>query len=184
MEITVRRAGTGDAEAIALLSRQTFLDTFAGQNTAADMEKFMRGPFSRKNLEEEVRSGPDIFLIAESGQLAAGYAKLIHHVKNGTGQEGMEISRLYADKGFIGQGAGRLLMEECLETAARAGCTTVWLGVWEHNARAIAFYRKWGFEKFGEHPFTLGDDVQTDWLMKKSLQRPPAQDSRGWSFAN
>ena len=175
MEIIVRTAGPGDAEAIGRLSRQTFLDTFAQQNTAADMEKFMAGPFSQETLSEEVRSGPDIFLLAEGAELAAGYARLIHPRENGRG-DGIELSRLYADKRFIGKGVGRLLMEACLDTAARAGYLTLWLGVWELNARAIAFYRKCGFDKFGEHPFLLGDDVQTDWLMKKTLQRPPAAD--------
>jgi ribosomal protein S18 acetylase RimI-like enzyme len=61
------------------------------------------------------------------------------------------------------------LMQACLDQARKAEHDVVYLGVWEHNPRAIAFYRKWGFEKVGEHVFLLGDDEQTDWLMLRPL---------------
>ncbi len=81
----------------------------------------------------------------------------------------MEIARLYVSKDAIGNGVGKLLMQESISIAKQRGKSLIWLGVWEHNKRAIDFYTKWGFEKFATHFFKLGDDNQTDWLMKKSL---------------
>jgi len=81
----------------------------------------------------------------------------------------IEIERLYAAKEFIGRNVGSKLMECCLQQAFDEGFQLVWLGVWEHNLRAISFYEKWGFEKFGSHPFMLGKDLQTDLLFKKTI---------------
>jgi ribosomal protein S18 acetylase RimI-like enzyme len=81
----------------------------------------------------------------------------------------IEIERIYSTQEYIGKKAGKSLMEACLDVAREQDCETIWLGVWEHNPRAIAFYEKWGFEKFGSHPFLLGTDLQTDLLMKKNL---------------
>ncbi|HEX6194218.1 MAG TPA: GNAT family N-acetyltransferase, partial [Chitinophagaceae bacterium] len=81
----------------------------------------------------------------------------------------IEIARIYATTSSIGKGVGKILMEKTLEIAADLKKDTVWLGVWEHNQRAIEFYTKWGFKKFATHVFMLGDDPQTDWLMAKKL---------------
>ena len=81
----------------------------------------------------------------------------------------IEIERIYASKAYLGKHVGKTLMEACLKLAKQGGHNVVWLGVWEHNPRAIAFYEKWGFEKFGSHSFLLGNDLQTDLLMKKNL---------------
>jgi len=164
-------ADAGDAALIADLSRQTFYDTFAGQNTAENMQKFMEEQFSHEQLVREVNDPENIFMLAFSGDEPAGYAFL--RPKNLPGDEkthhAMEISRIYVLDTFIGHGVGRKLMEECIGISKKAGKELLWLGVWEHNQRAIDFYTKWGFEKFSSHPFVLGDDVQQDWLMKKML---------------
>lgn len=112
-----------------------------------------------------------VFFIAEENGSPAGYAKVrnqktveaLDHLK------ALEIERLYAVKDWIGKGIGSKLMQHCLDYAFQQGYDVVWLGVWEHNPRAIQFYKQWGFEKFGEHVFMLGSDAQTDHLMKKNL---------------
>ena len=81
----------------------------------------------------------------------------------------LEIARLYVLKDFIGQKVGAALMKECISIAKGKGKQSIWLGVWEKNQRAIDFYSRWGFEKFSECDFLLGDDMQKDWLMKKEL---------------
>lgn len=81
----------------------------------------------------------------------------------------IEIARIYAVRHFIGKGTGSALMQKCIDIAKEMNREVVWLGVWEHNKLAIDFYSKWGFEKFGEHVFVLGNDPQTDWMMKKIL---------------
>jgi ribosomal protein S18 acetylase RimI-like enzyme len=84
-------------------------------------------------------------------------------------QSCIEIARIYSAQHAIGKGVGKRLMQTCHEIANQKNKSILWLGVWEKNQRAIDFYAKWGFEKFGEQNFVLGNDVQRDWLMKKSL---------------
>jgi diamine N-acetyltransferase len=171
MFITIQQATAADAENIAILSRQTFYDTFAEFNTAADMDLFMNESFSMPLLVAEVNDPLHIFLIAFMNAELVGYAKLTESTNPSglAGATSIEIGRLYAAQKTIGQGVGKALMEHCIRLAITKNKQFIWLGVWEHNQRAISFYRKFGFEKFAEHDFILGNDVQTDWLMKKEL---------------
>ncbi len=167
----VKRANKTDAELIATLSRQTFIETFAEHNSAENMDKFLSTSFSHENLVKEVEEPENIFLIAYEDDEPVGYAKL-REGKNSAElnvPDTIEIARIYAVKSSIGKGIGKLLMQECIDIAISNKKKSIWLGVWEHNKKAIDFYTKWGFEKFSTHIFILGDDAQTDWLMKKSL---------------
>jgi ribosomal protein S18 acetylase RimI-like enzyme len=102
---------------------------------------------------------------------------VIGYLKINTGQaqtelqdsQALEIERIYVLKSFHGKKVGQLLYEKAMSVAAELGVNYVWLGVWEKNARAIRFYSKNGFEPFDKHIFKLGDDVQTDIMMKKAL---------------
>jgi ribosomal protein S18 acetylase RimI-like enzyme len=87
-----------------------------------------------------------------------------------TDRKAIEISRIYVTKQSKGRGVGKALMDKCIGTATEMNKAQIWLGVWEHNLHAINFYKKAGFEKYGEHIFMLGSDPQTDWLMKKQLK--------------
>lgn len=169
--IAVRIANASDAELIADLSRKTFYDTFASFNTKADMDKFLNEQFTRQKLMDEVKDGKNIFLLAYDDEQPVGYAKMQEGEKRPEfdNQPSIEISRIYAVQTSIGKGIGKLLMQNCIDTAKQLHRKIIWLGVWQQNAHAIAFYKKWGFEKFAEHDFLLGDDLQVDWLMKKSL---------------
>jgi len=169
--ITTRYATIDDAELIADISRETFYDTFASQNTREDMDLFMNEQFTKEKLMEEVAQENHIFILAESEGQVAGYAKL----REGRYPDGLddlpsiEIARIYSTKNFIGKGVGSALMKECIKSAHEIGKRVIWLGVWEKNELAIRFYERWGFEKFAEHEFVLGKDIQTDWLMKKLI---------------
>lgn len=171
MNLSIRTANYQDAALIADISRQTFYDTFAADNTAEDMEKFLSEQFTRDALMMEVGLKEHLFLLAVDGDTIAGYVKL----KDGKRPAkikvaAIEIARLYVVKEFIGKGVGKLLMQYCIDEAQRKGKNTIWLCVWERNQRAIDFYTAWGFEKFDECQFILGDDVQLDWMMKKDLR--------------
>ena len=169
--ITIRKAIPEDAALIAKLSRQTFYETFADSNTTSDMDKFMNEQFNNEVLMEEVETPGSIFYLAYENDQPVGYIRL----RNGDnhpefkGASSIEIARIYAIKKSIGKGVGRELMLKCIDIAQEMNRDIIWLGVWEKNERAIAFYQKWGFEKFAEHEFVLGNDVQTDWLMYKRL---------------
>ena len=169
--IEIRMATPEDAEMIAELSRRTFYDTFASGNTPEDMNKFMNEQFTFDALVKEVHSPENVFIIAETGDEVAGYARLRESAPPPSLDElpSIEIARIYALQSMIGKGVGNALMKRCVEIAFEMGKRVVWLGVWEKNQRAIHFYSRWGFEKFDEHDFVLGNDVQRDWLMKKTL---------------
>jgi diamine N-acetyltransferase len=169
--ITIRIATPADAAMIADLSRQTFYDAFAADNTPENMAKFMNEQFTREKLMAEVVDPASIFLLAIIDNEVVGYAR-IRESSNSLeldNQPAIEIARIYAVTTTIGKGVGSALMQRCLTIAQEKQCSVVWLGVWEHNKRAIDFYTKWGFHKFSEHIFVVGDDPQTDWLMKKEL---------------
>lgn len=168
--IQIRLAEATEAELIAEISRETFYDTFAVHNTVADMDKFMAGQFSTEQLVEEFALAGHTFFLAWVDDLPAGYVFLKNKAHPSLGSDSaLEISRLYVRKAFIGKGIGKLLMLKAIEFAEQLQKEWIWLGVWEHNQTAIQFYKAFGYEKFAEHNFILGDDVQLDWLMKRRL---------------
>ncbi|GAB4093804.1 GNAT family N-acetyltransferase [Flaviaesturariibacter terrae] len=171
MTLRLRTATVHDAELIADISRKTFYDTFAADNSTEDMDLFLTQQFTRGRLMLEVGRPELRFVLAYIGNEVAGYMKLREAKPPpalGSGSA-LEIARLYAAKEFIGKGVGAALMTEGIRVAAERSKEWVWLGVWEHNARAIGFYQRWGFEKFGECDFLLGTDTQRDWLMKRRV---------------
>lgn len=166
--IQIRLAEAADAELIADISHETFYDTFAVHNTKADMDKFLAEQFSREQLMEEVGTPGHTFFLAVVDGITAGYVFLkdkSHPLLPSS--NAIEISRLYARKNFIGKGVGKTLMQQAINYAAGLQKEWIWLGVWEHNQPAIQFYTSFGYQKFGEHDFILGDDLQHDWLMKR-----------------
>lgn len=170
-DISIRLATSKDAEIIADLSRQTFYETFASQNTTSDMEKFMNEQFTRKKLIQEVSEPWLIFFLAFQDNEPVGYVKM----RDGSvpselvGQSCMEIARIYSVQNMIGKGVGKRLMQTSYDVAKQRKKQILWLGVWKENKQAIDFYERWGFEIFGEQDFLLGDDLQRDWLMKKLI---------------
>ena len=112
-----------------------------------------------------------VYLIAVDGDNFAGYARVRdnNEVDNLLGTNHLELQRLYADVPYQGQGVAKALMDTCEKIAADRGKEWIWLGVWELNYKAQDFYKKWGFERFSEHIFQMGNDPQTDWLLKKKL---------------
>ena len=167
----VRRASEQDATMLAGLAARTFHDAFAADNKAEDMDAYMSVAFTPEKLRDELSAPDNIFFVAEIDAVPVGYAQL----RAGdappcvTGPRPAEVARLYVSRDWLGRGVGEALMSACVEQARAAGHQTVWLGVWEHNPRAQAFYRKWGFRHVGQHVFQLGSDAQIDWLMERDL---------------
>jgi len=169
--ITIRFATANDAELIADLSRKTFYDSFVAYNTKENMDKFLNEQFTHDALIKEVSTENNIFLLAYNDNNPVGYVRLReNNIPPSLGtNRAVEIARIYAVQESIGKGVGTAMMNKCMEIALEKNYHTIWLGVWEHNQRAIDFYTRWGFEKFDEHDFILGNDVQRDWLMKKVI---------------
>lgn len=172
MTLVIREATVEDAWLIANISHQTFYETFAAHNSKDNMDKFLNQQFTKGRLMMEVGAKENIFLLAYDSNEIAGYIKIRdERIPLSMGSvNALEIARLYAMPNKIGKGVGSLLMQSCVDIAKTRNKEWVWLGVWEKNQRAIDFYTKWGFEKFDETDFLLGDDVQRDWLMKKKVE--------------
>src|SRR5258707_9967870 len=145
--IQIRQAAPKDAALVADFSRQTFYDSFAHQNTPEDIAQYMDHQFTRESLMAEVGAPGNTFLLAWLDGQLVGYTRLQEHEPPPGVGEGpaLEIVRLYAEQAVIGKGIGKALMASAIDTARQKRKQWIWLGVWEHNHPAIAFYTKWGF---------------------------------------
>ncbi len=167
--LNIQTVTADDASLIANISRETFYDSFADQNTVADMQLFLDTQFTSEKLMAEVGDPLNVFFIAFIDDQPVGYCKMRPgaHIQMQTADPAIEICRFYARKNSIGKGVGKAMMQHALSYAKDQQYVNVWLGVWEKNERAITFYQSFGFSKFGEHDFLLGADLQRDWLMRK-----------------
>jgi GNAT superfamily N-acetyltransferase len=170
--INIRRATIADSSLLAELGTRTFRDSFGSANTPGDMAKYLSESFSPSIQAAELADPRNAFLLAEVESQPVGYVRLREGPSPPVvfGSRPLEIVRFYAVEAWIGRGVGATLMKACLDLAAQEGHNTLWLDVWEHNPRAIAFYKKWGFEVVGNQPFRLGDDLQHDLLMARSIE--------------
>lgn len=169
--VNLRRARIEDADLLTQLGAQTFAETFAEDNSPEDMASYLAASFNREKQLEELTDPLSRFFIAEVNGSAAGYAKIStgEALDCIEGQRPIELVRLYVSREWLGRGVGQALMQRCLDEAREMGCQTIWLGVWEHNQRAQAFYRKWNFREVGDHIFQLGSDPQRDILMQRDI---------------
>lgn len=169
--ILIRKVHLNDAEKLRDIGIRTFHETFASQNSEENMRQYLDEKFSIDALTAELSDPDSQFFFAMSGDDVVGYLKLNTgkaqtELKN---HSALEIERIYVAKEYHGKKVGQLLYEKALAIARDMNADYLWLGVWEENPRAISFYRKNGFVEFDKHIFKLGDDEQTDIMMKLSL---------------
>lgn len=169
--MTIRLATAADAAALADLARRTFYDTFAATNNADDMALYLAEAFGIEQQTRELSDRDITSLVVESGGVLVAYAMLRgDHVPDCvTGPNPIELWRFYVDREWHGRGIAQALMERVKQGARDRGAKTLWLGVWERNDRARAFYAKCGFADAGDHIFLFGTDPQTDLVMVTSL---------------
>ena len=169
--MTIRIATAADAAVVADLARRTFYDTFAATNNPTDMALYLEGAYGVDQQTLELESRDITTLIVEEGSAAIAYAQLrTDHVPDCvTGPDPIELWRFYVDRPWHGRGVAGALMEHVRAAARERGAKTIWLGVWEKNDRARAFYAKCGFADAGEHIFLFGTDPQTDLVMVSPL---------------
>lgn len=169
-DVIIRKLNPADLALLREISIQTFVDTFADQNTPENMESYLQTSLSLEKLSIELNHSESEFYFAELNDEIIGYLKLNYGAAQSEPLENaLEIERIYIRKEFHGKKIAQHLYNKAIERATERNAQFIWLGVWEHNARAIAFYTKLGFTAFGTHPFMLGDDKQTDILMKRFL---------------
>lgn len=171
-DLVIRRATERDAERLAELARRTFVETFGPDNSVEDMSIHVAQSFGADVQLREIRDPRMVTLLAEVGPTMAGFAQ----VREGrwppcvTGESPVEVWRFYVDRPFQGRGIAQALMDAVEQIARERGARTLWLGVWERNPRAIAFYTKCGFADVGSHAFIFGTEEQTDRVMARSLR--------------
>jgi ribosomal protein S18 acetylase RimI-like enzyme len=184
-DFALRWATPADAASLARAAAAFFADTFAPDNRPEDMDAYVSSAFSEERQRHELSDPTNRILLAlDTGESLAGYAHLKVGTRPASGalpnvstKRTVEIARLYADRRWHGRGLGGLLMDSCLAAGREWGAELVWLGVWERNARAIAFYQKHGFRVVGEQSFLLGADQQRDLVMAIHLTSEDRRDA-------
>ena len=180
MTTFVRPATIADAPRLSRLAAMTFRETFEGENTPENIVRYVSEAFTPERQAAEIADHAGTVLLAErrgpsDDAELVGYVHLLSGPVPAAvqGRAPLEIKRLYVARTWHGQGVAHALMEAAFEGARARGAQTLWLGVWERNPRAIAFYAKYGFTRVGEHTFVLGADPQTDWVLAVPLSHTP-----------
>jgi ribosomal protein S18 acetylase RimI-like enzyme len=172
-EIEIQKVTLGDIDRLQKIGRKTFSETFSAGNTEENLKKYLEEGFSVEKLTAEISNPNSEFYFAILDNQVIGYLKL----NFGQSQtelkddKALEIERIYVLKEFHGKNVGQILYEKAMQIAKENGADYVWLGVWEENPRAINFYKKNGFVEFDKHIFKLGNDEQTDIMMKLNLKK-------------
>jgi ribosomal protein S18 acetylase RimI-like enzyme len=168
----IRKVNIQDIEKLKEIGKLTFAETFSSENSEENMKEYLESGFSTEKLTAELTDSNAEFYFAQLDKKIIGYLK----VNVGQSQteikdkNALEIERIYVLKEFHGKKVGQILYEKAIELAKEKNVEYVWLGVWEQNPRAIRFYEKNGFIAFDKHIFKLGDDEQTDIMMKLKLK--------------
>jgi diamine N-acetyltransferase len=169
--IVIKKASIEDIVKLQIIGRQTFYETFAERNTEENMRKYLDEVFSIDRLTTELNNQESEFYFAVFENQVIGYLK----INTGNAQtelqdkSALEIERIYVLKEYQGKKIGQLLYETALQIAVRAKAEYLWLGVWEENHKAKNFYIKNGFIDFDRHIFRLGNEKQTDIMMKLKI---------------
>lgn len=171
MSIEIKAATRLDAKLLAELGTRTSSETFARHNRPSDMELFLRQTFGEPIQAKELADERRHLSIAWSAQEPVGYLHLFQGPVDGSvkGPAPIELLRFYVVGAFQGKGVAAAMMQATLEIARALGHETLWLGVWERNLRAQAFYRKWSFREVGSHAFVVGTDPQRDLVLQREL---------------
>ena len=169
----VRRGVPDDAPELARFAARTFEDTFAYSTAPANMAVFLAQTYGEAQQRAELEDRATTTLIAEADGRIIGYAQVrwAEAPECVTGEDVVELRRFYVDRPFHGRGIAGPLMDAAEGEARGQGGRRLWLGVFQHNERAIAFYTRRGFARAGEQVFRLGEDEQSDFIMVKDLVR-------------
>ncbi|WP_342414776.1 GNAT family N-acetyltransferase [Paenibacillus sp. FSL R10-2782] len=171
MTVKIIKCSREDLPILQEISIETFNDTFKDQNSPKNMKTYLQRAFNSKQLEEELSNvSSEIFFIYFNEELA-GYLKVNMNEAQSEkmGDESLEIERIYIKNKLQKNGVGRYLLNKAMEIAMEQNKNKIWLGVWEKNENAIAFYKKMGFIQTGAHSFYMGDEEQIDFIMTKTM---------------
>ncbi|EFJ68933.1 GNAT family N-acetyltransferase [Lactobacillus paragasseri] len=168
----IKKVTIADIQDLQQISRETFSETFGSQNSSENMEKFLNKAYAEEKLRSEIENKNSNFYFLIVNNQVAGYLK----VNEGDAQtervadNALEVERIYLKQNFQHQGLGLVLIKLAEELARKKNKANMWLGVWEKNYQAQAFYKKDGFKRVSQHTFVVGDDPQTDFILVKELK--------------
>ncbi len=171
MTITIKKCTLEDLPNLQEISYETFDETFKHQNSPENMKAYLERAFDSKQLEKELLTTASQFFFVYVNNELAGYLKVNTQDAQSEemGDESLEVERIYIKGKFQKHGLGKYLLHKALEIAEENKKKKIWLGVWEKNENAIAFYKKMGFVQTGAHSFYMGDEKQVDVIMVKTL---------------
>lgn len=171
MTTTIKKCTVEDVSELQEISRKTFIETFGPQNSPENMNAYLEHAFDSKQLEKELAQEKAHFFFIYYYHELAGYLKVNTDEAQSEemGDETLEVERIYVQKAFQQHGLGRSLLNEAFDAAFQYDKKKIWLGVWEKNENAIAFYERKGFVQTGTHSFYMGDEEQIDFIMIKTL---------------
>lgn len=172
MMITVKKCTFDDVRDLQTISVETFSETFQEQNSPVHLNAYIERAYNLNQLKHELANPSSQFYFIYLDQELTGYLKVNtdEAQSEGIDDDSLEVERIYVKKEFQKHGLGKTLMNKAMEIAMEQKKKKIWLGVWEDNENAIAFYQKKGFVQTGSHPFFMGDDQQVDLIMIKILQ--------------
>jgi diamine N-acetyltransferase len=179
----IRKTILEDLPKLVDISKSTFIEAFAHQNNPDDFYTYVNSAFTLQTLENEFNTEGVAFYFLEDQNMPIAYFKMTENKSpldsskpqidvnfDFENAKSIELDRIYVLSEYHGKGAAQLIMDFIFFIVEEKNYDFVWLGVWEHNPKAIKFYQKMGFEKFGTHIFDIGDDPQTDWMMWRRLK--------------
>ncbi|MGE6540756.1 GNAT family N-acetyltransferase [Bacillus luti] len=171
MTINMKKCTLEDLRKLQEISYETFNETFKHQNSPENMNTYLENAFNLKQLEKELTNISSQFFFIYFNNEVAGYLKVNTNDAQSEemGDESLEIERIYINSRFQKHGLGKYLLNKAIEIAMEHNKKKIWLGVWEKNENAIAFYKKMGFVQTGAHSFYMGDEEQVDFIMTKTL---------------
>jgi diamine N-acetyltransferase len=172
MTIKIKKCTLEDSRKLQEISYETFNDTFKDQNSPENMNGYLERAFNLKQLEKELSNISSQFFFVYFNNEVAGYLKVNTNDAQSEemGDESLEIERIYIKNKFQKHGLGKYLLNKAMEIAMERNKQKIWLGVWEKNENAIAFYKKMEFVQTGAHSFYMGDEEQMDFIMTKTLK--------------
>lgn len=172
MNINIEKCNLEDARKLQEISYETFNETFKHQNSPENMNAYMERAFNVKQLEKELTNTSSEFFFVYFNNEVAGYLKVNTDdaQSEDMGEVSIEVERIYIKNKFQKHGLGKYLLNKAMEIAIERNKKRIWLGVWEKNENAIAFYKKMGFVQTGAHSFYMGEEEQTDFIMTKTLK--------------
>ncbi|MFT6877139.1 MAG: ribosomal protein S18 acetylase RimI-like enzyme [Granulosicoccus sp.] len=168
----LRLATIDDAESLAGLAERTFRETFAAENSQTNMNLHCATYYSAEIQRQEILDPNLVTILAdEAGDLVAfAQIRLLSLKACVSAERPSELNRLYVSSEWHGRGLAQTVMAEVLAIVKQGGADCIWLGVWEQNPKAIAFYYKYGFKVVGDHVFPVGTDPQRDLVLAVEIK--------------